>query len=114
MKGTITVLGQQIVLDNLCKGVVSIPDYPKTTAAFKRLPMIKYQFSRAKWYTVQLNGMATWKQSDEYNQIIEWCTKHFGPHPASYDAWSRWYVGLGYINFRDAKDYEWYVLRWGA
>jgi hypothetical protein len=86
---------------NLCKEIL-LPMNPEP----------KYKFSRAKWYTVGLNGNATWRFSDEYNQIIAWCTENFGAHPSKPDAWSRWYVGLGYINFRDAKDYEWYVLRW--
>ena len=88
---------------NLCKEIL-FPMKPE--------PEPKYKFSRAKWYTVQLNGHATWRFSDEYNQIIDWCTQHFGPHPSKPDAWSRWYVGLGYIKIRDAKDYEWYILRW--
>ena len=86
---------------NLCKEIM-LPMHPEP----------KYKFSRAKWYTVQLNGNATWRLSDEYNQIIDWCTEHFGEHPKKPDAWTRWYVGLGYINFRDAKDYEWFMLRW--
>lgn len=88
---------------NLCKEIV----FPQPTKP-------KYQFSRAKWYTAQLPGYATWRYSDEYNSIIAWCNETFGPHPKKQDAWSRWYVGLGFINFRDQKDYQWFVLRWGA
>lgn len=86
---------------NLCKEIM----FPEPSKP-------KYQFSRAKWYTAPLNGNGTWRFSDEYNEIIEWCTEMFGAHPTKQDAWSRWYVGLGFINFRDAKDYEWYILRW--
>lgn len=87
-------------LNNLCKEIM--------------LPESKYKFSRAKWYTAEMPGYATWRFSDEYNQIIAWCTEHFGAHPNKHDAWSRWYVGLGYINFRDEKDYMLYQLRWTA
>lgn len=72
----------------------------------------EYKFSRAKWHTAQLHGNATWVFSDEYNQVIVWCTEQFGAHPVKQDAWSRWYVGLGYINFRDEADYILYQLRW--
>ena len=110
MRGSVTVLGQQIMLTNLCQEIV-LTDTDMCSLGYN-MPKPKYQFSRAKWYTVQLNGHATWRLSDEYNQIIEWCTEHFGPHPAKHDAWSRWYVGLGHINFRDSRDYVLYQLRW--
>ena len=84
--------------NNLCKEIL--------------LPESKYKFSRAKWHTAEIHSNAIWRFSDEYNQIIEWCTEHFGPHPKKHDAWSRWYVGLGYINFRDEADYALYMLRW--
>lgn len=95
------MLLESIYNTNLCKEIM----FPEPSES-------KYKFSRAKWYTAEIPGNATWRFSDEYNQIIEWCTEHFGPHPAKQDAWSRWYVGLGYINFRDEKDYVLFVLRW--
>ena len=72
----------------------------------------KYKFSRAKWYSANLRTDVLWRLGNEYNEMIEWCTQHFGKHPKRHDAWSRWWVGVDDINFRDAKDYEWYVLRW--
>lgn len=111
---SITALARRIMDTNLCKEIMfDIPGYPKTSASLKKL-MPKYQFSRAKWYTAPLNGSSTWRFSDEYNDIIAWCTEMFGAHPAKHDAWSRWHVGLGCVNFRDEKDYQWFVLRWGA
>lgn len=97
---------------NLCKEIMltRFEDISLMTIEWPTKP--KYQFSRTKWYTAPLNGNGTWRFSDEYNEIIEWCTEMFGVHPTKHDAWSRWYVGLGFINFRDAKDYEWFVLRW--
>ena len=103
---------------NLCKEITLTAQTQLCTLGVYYAPYIpkimkpKYQFSRAKWYTAPLNGNGTWRFSDEYNEIIEWCTEMFGAHPTKHDAWSRWYVGLGCINFRDAKDYEWFVLRW--
>ena len=85
---------------NLCQEIV-MPSAPKS----------KYKFSRAKWYTVELQDMP-WRFSREYNEIIAWCSQQFGAHPVEADAWSRWHVGLSKIYFRDAKDYQWYMLRW--
>lgn len=86
---------------NLCKEIV-----------FPQPAKPKYKFSRAKWHTAQLPGYATWRYSDEYNTIIAWCSETFGPHPKAQDAWSRWYVGLGYINFRDEQDLVMFKLKW--
>lgn len=71
----------------------------------------KYQFSRAKWYTVDI-GDGMWRLGREYNEIIEWCTEHFGKHPKKPDAWCRWWVGVGSIYFRDEKDFVFYQLKW--
>lgn len=98
-----TASKKRIYDTNLCKEIM-LP-WPPTENP-------KYKFSRAKWYTAELPGHATWRFSDEYNQIIDWCTELFGAHPNKHDAWSRWWVGLGYINFRDEQDYVLYQLRW--
>jgi hypothetical protein len=86
---------------NLCKEIM----FPEPSTP-------KYKFSRAKWYTAELNGKFTWRFSDEYNELIEWCNETFGPHPTKQDAWSRWYVGLGCINFRDEQDLVMFKLKW--
>ena len=105
---SITALGKRIIEANLCKEIMfDIPGYPKTSASLKRL-MPKYQFSRAKWYQADFN-------SYEYAEVKEWCTQQFGPRPRVADAWTRWYDNYGdRIFFRDEKDYNWFVLRWGA
>lgn len=87
--------------DNLCKEIM-LPEKPKS----------KYKFSRAKWHTVEMPGYATWRFSDEYNNIIAWCNDTFGPHLTKPDAWTRWYVGLGVIHFRDEADLVLYKLKW--
>lgn len=69
-------------------------------------PEPKYKFSRAKWYEAEYDWI-------HYGEVCEWCTQQFGPHPKQQDAWSRWdHRYEGRIYFRDAKDYEWFVLRW--
>jgi len=97
------LLKNRIYDTNLCKEIF-LPMYPATKP--------KYKFSRAHWYSAELPGHATWRLSDEYNSIIDWCTEQFGPHPTKQDAWSRWWVGLGVINFRDEKDFVFYKLKW--
>ena len=87
---------------NLCKEIF-MPTKPKT----------KYKFSRAKWYRAEMNITSPlWHLSNDYNKVIEWCTEQFGAHPKTPDAWSRWHVSIGYINFRDEKDYMLYQLKW--
>jgi len=96
------MLKNRIYDRNLCKEIF-LPMHPVTKP--------KYQFSRAKWHTVDI-GNGTWRLGREYNEIIEWCTEHFGKHPNKPDAWSRWWVGVGVINFRDEKDFVFYKLKW--
>ena len=86
---------------NLCKEIM-MPMEPKP----------KYQFSRAKWHAAQLNGDGMWRLGQEYNEIIAWCNDTFGPHPKRSDAWSRWWVGIGQIYFRDEQDLVLYKLKW--
>jgi hypothetical protein len=82
---------------NLCKEIV-LPMKPKP----------KYQFSRAKWYEVHLFS----KSWDPVQERLNWCEQTFGPQPKNPDAWSRWYTSFTTLRFRDAKDYEWFLLRW--
>lgn len=81
--------------NNLCKEIL--------------LPMKlepKYKFSRSNWYVADFD----WVHQAE---VLEWCSQQFGPHPQNPDAWSRWCNHYSErIHFRDAKDYEWFVLRW--
>jgi hypothetical protein len=79
----------------------------KTHAALNRLPVNKYKFSRARWYEAKL-----YKNVDA---ALDWCEQHFGLEPNHPDAWSRWYFNVDRkFRFRDEKDYEWFLLRWGA
>lgn len=67
----------------------------------------KYKFSRAKWYEAD-------HRYDDYNDVIAWCTEHFGPRPRYPDAWTRWCdIHIDRIRFRDKEDYLMFVLRWG-
>ena len=87
-------------LNNLCKEIV--------------LPMEKkpkYQFSRAQWYTAKRPG--GWNHlGKEYHGVLEWCVENFGPHPKQRDAWSRWFMSVDTVVFRDEKDYVLFQLKW--
>lgn len=102
---SITALAQRILATNLCKeiileGAFYAPYIPK----FMTNP--KYKFSRANWYIAEFDDR-------QYFEVEKWCAEQFGPHPKNPDAWSRWYHKYqDRIHFRDAKDYEWFLLRW--
>jgi hypothetical protein len=71
-------------------------------------PASKYKFSRANWYVADFDWV-------HHGEVLEWCKQQFGPHPKNPDAWSRWYNKYSEkIHFRDSKDYEWFLLRWGV
>ena len=94
-----SILGVQPMTD-------SVAEIFTMKASYKQQP--KYQFSRARWYDAD-------HHYDDYDAVIAWCTEHFGPRPRRPDAWTRWYdIHIDRIRFRDEKDYNWFVLRWGA
>ena len=68
----------------------------------------KYTFSRAKWYTC-------WVKIAQHEDVIDWCTEHFGKAPKHPDAWCRWYeCSMFVIRFRDEDDAIMFKLRWGG
>lgn len=82
--------------------------WDKTHAALNRLPVNKYKFTRANWYVAEYDWV-------HQHEVLEWCKQQFGPHPRNPDAWSRWCNNYSErIHFRDEKDYQWFLLRWGA
>jgi hypothetical protein len=81
--------------NNLCKEIL-LPMKPEP----------KYKFSRSNWYVAKFN-------IKDYTDVVHWCREQFGPHPRNPDSWSRWrHEYEDKIHFRDAKDYEWFLLRW--
>lgn len=85
---------------NLCQEII-LP----TQAVIKP----KYSFSR-KWHEVHL----MFKSWDPVQERIDWCEQTFGAQPSNPDAWSRWYTSFTTLRFRDEKDYQWFILRWGT
>jgi len=52
----------------------------------------------------------------KWNDMIEWMVKTFGP-TAKDGVWTadqRWYANNAKFWFREAKDRDWFVLRWSA
>ena len=67
----------------------------------------KYKFSRT-WFVADFD-------TAYYGEVEAWCKEQFGPHPKYPDVWSRWvHTYEDQIHFRDERDYNWFVLRWGA
>ena len=95
------------IIDNLCKEIMIDDVYrPLPLMTIKFTPKLKYNFSRSKWYE------AGYRYKD-YEEVIAWCTEHFGPRPRYLDAWTRWAdIHIDRIRFRDEKDYIWFTLRW--
>lgn len=85
----------QLYGNNLCQEII-LPMKPEP----------KYKFTRANWYVADYDWV-------HQHEVLEWCKQQFGPHPQNPDAWSRWCNHYSErIHFRDAKDYEWFLLRW--
>ena len=60
--------------------------------------------------------VAPMNAEDKWNDMIEWMVKTFGP-TAKEGVWiadQRWYANNAKFWFREAKDRDWFVLRWSA
>lgn len=113
MNGNITISNQMISLIRkqipamVAQQIVGVQPM-NDVRLFKLRNPLKYKFSRAKWYVAEFD-------TKYYLEVDEWCAQQFGPHPNCPDAWSRWvHKYEDKIHFRDEKDYQWFVLRWGA
>jgi hypothetical protein len=65
----------------------------------------------ARYLTVHPNNGSQW------NEMMEWTVETFGPSgtPENPGCWSpnqRWYANNSKFWFREAKDRDWFVLRW--
>ena len=101
-------LAQQI--DTLAKDISRVQlmsgDRSSFYTAYIPMPVTKYKFTRANWYSANL----PWQQGAE---VLAWCTEQFGQRPAVRDAWTRWYHSMSILYFRDRDDYMLFVLTWG-
>jgi hypothetical protein len=62
----------------------------------------------ARYLTVHPNNGAHW------NEMMEWMVETFGPSSDD-GVWTpsmRWYANNSKFWFREAKDRDWFVLRW--
>jgi hypothetical protein len=50
----------------------------------------------------------------EWHEMVAWCVATFGP-TAKDGVWTpkqRWYVNNAKFWFKEAKDRDWFILRW--
>jgi hypothetical protein len=66
--------------------------------------------SGARYLTVHPNNGASW------NEMMEWMVETFGPsaHDGVWTPGMRWYANNAKFWFRNQKDLDWFILRWGA
>lgn len=67
----------------------------------------------ARYLTVHPNNGWHW------NEMMEWMVKTFGPSgtpekPGCWSADQRWYANDAKFWFRNEKDLNWFILRWGS
>jgi hypothetical protein len=48
----------------------------------------------------------------KWYDMVVWMNNTFGPSPDLREANARWYVDSGKFWFRDARDRDWFVLKW--
>jgi hypothetical protein len=67
-----------------------------------------------KYLTVQPMGWAWLGENVEWHDMVAWCVDTFGP-TAKDGVWTpdqRWYVNNAKFWFKEAKDRDWFILRW--
>lgn len=100
-----------IMFNNLCQEIVLTPRPMMCTLGTDMKQIVqknpKYQFSR-NWLVAEFD-------TEYYHEVRDWCIEHFGLEDRFPNAWSRWQHRYeDRIFFRDQKDYQWFLLRWGA
>jgi hypothetical protein len=66
------------------------------------------------YYTIQPMGWAWQSDNIQWRNMVEWCVSSFGPTAAD-GVWTpdqRWYVNNSKFWFKQAKDRDWFTLRW--
>lgn len=64
----------------------------------------------ARYLTVHPNNGAQW------NEMMEWMVETFGPtaHDGVWTPSMRWYANNAKFWFRERKDLDWFIMRWGS
>jgi hypothetical protein len=66
------------------------------------------------YYTIQPLGWAWTFDNIEWHHMVAWCVETFGPTSKD-GVWTpdqRWYVNNAKFWFKEAKDRDWFTLRW--
>jgi hypothetical protein len=67
----------------------------------------------SRYYTAQPMGWGFYGDGIEWNDMVAWCVKTFGPTTSvAWEPNQRWYVNNAKFWFRDTKDQLLFVLRW--
>ena len=72
------------------------------------------EYGKGKVYGQEYLTVAPMNAEGRWSDMMEWTVNSFGPTD-SMGAWAqdqRWYVNNAKFWFRDAKDRDWFVLRW--
>ena len=72
------------------------------------------EYSTGKVFDKQYLTVAPMNAEGQWGDMMEWMVKTFGP-TAKDGVWTadqRWYVNNAKFWFRNAKDRDWFVLRW--
>ena len=67
-----------------------------------------------EYLTVKPMGWAWMGDNAEWHEMVAWCVDTFGPTPKD-GVWTpkqRWYVNNAKFWFKEAKDRDWFILRW--
>ncbi|CAB4130141.1 hypothetical protein UFOVP116_290 [uncultured Caudovirales phage] len=71
------------------------------------------------WVRLQVYTNIGFDQHTDFNEILHWCTHHFGPADRddlddSITPRPRWWKVWDKISFRDEADRTMFLLRWGG
>ncbi len=62
-----------------------------------------------EYFTVNLTLKSEYRKGAD---MMTWMIDTFGPSPGIKEANARWYVTNEMFWFREAKDRDWFILRW--
>jgi len=67
-----------------------------------------------EYHTVQPVGWMHAGENHQWYHMVGWCVETFGPttDDGVWTAGQRWYVNNARFWFRDAKDRDWFILKW--
>lgn len=68
------------------------------------------KYSNTEYYVVKPRGMVG-NRDFNWDDMIAWSVKTFGPSKGVWDQGERWYCNNARFYFQDKKDRDWFVMR---